>query len=153
MKDKYFLDTNIIIYSFDQSEIKKMQIAKKLIKNALKTHNGIISYQVIQKFINAALQKFKIPMEMEDCKSYIYDFLAPICEVFPSIELFRDAIDIKSEAKIGFYDALIAASAIKANARTLYTEDLNDGQKIRSVQIKNPFKKRQKEKLKLEEIH
>jgi len=153
MTDKYFLDTNIIIYSFDQSEIKKMRIAKKLIKNALKTHKGIISYQVLQEFINAALQKFKIPMEIEDCKSYTYNFLSPICEVFPSIELFHDAIDIKSEAKIGFYDALIVASAVKGNARTLYTEDLNDGQKIRSVQIKNPFKKRQKEKLKLKENH
>jgi predicted nucleic acid-binding protein len=145
MPGKYLLDTNIIIYSFDQTEPPKKRIAKELIKNALKTHKGFISYQVIQEFVNVALQKFKIPMEVEDCKSYIDNFLAPICEIFPSIELFREAIDIKSEAQIGFYDALIVASAIKGNARTLYTEDLNDGQKIRSVQIINPFKKSKKQ--------
>jgi predicted nucleic acid-binding protein len=140
MPGKYFLDTNIIIYSFDQTDPRKREIAKELIKDSLRTHKGFISYQVIQEFINAALQRFKTPMVVEDCKSYIVDFLTPMCEIFPSIELFRDAIDVKSEAKIGFYDALIVASAIKGNARILYTEDLNDGQKIKGVQIVNPFK-------------
>lgn len=79
-------------------------------------------------------------MDVEDCKSYIDEFLTPMCEIFPSIELFIDAIDIKLEAKIGFYDALIVASAKKGNARILYTEDLNDGQKIKGVEIVNPFK-------------
>jgi len=140
MPGKYFLDTNVIIYSFDQTDHRKRQIAKELIRNSLRTHKGIISYQVIQEFINAALQRFKAPMDVEDCKSYIDDFLTPMCEIFPSIELFLDAIDIKLQAKIGFYDALIVASAIKGNARILYTEDLNDGQKIKGVQIVNHFK-------------
>ena len=140
MPGKFFLDTNVIIYSFDQTDHRKREIAKELIKNSLRTHKGFISYQVIQEFINTALQRFKTPMGVEDCKTYIVDFLTPMCEIFPSIELFRDAIDVKSAAKIGFYDALIVASAIKGNAGILYTEDLNDGQKIKGVQIVNPFK-------------
>jgi predicted nucleic acid-binding protein len=140
MPAKYFLDTNIFIYSFDQTEPTKKRKATELIKKALKSHKGIISYQVIQEFINASLQKFKIPLEVEDCKSYIDNFLAPMCEVFPSIDLFREAIDIKSETGIGFYDALIVAAAIKGSATILYTEDLNDGQQIRSLKIQNPFK-------------
>ena len=140
MPGRYFLDTNVIVYSFDRDDHRKRRIAAELIKDSLTSQRGIISYQVIQEFINVALQKFKNPMNVEDCKAYIEEFLTPICEVFPSIELYLDAMDIKSEAQIGFYDALIVASAIKGNARTLYTEDLNDRQKIRGVQIVNPFK-------------
>lgn len=139
MQGKYFLDTNIFVYSFDQKEPAKKQIAEELIKNALKTHKGIISYQVIQEFINVALKKFESPMDPGDCKFYVDHFLAPICETFPTIDLFHDAIDIKEQSKLGFYDSLIVASAIKSNAKVLYTEDLTHGQKIKSVQILNPF--------------
>jgi predicted nucleic acid-binding protein len=140
MPAKYFIDTNIFVYSFDQTEPIKKRKATELIKKALKSHKGIISYQVIQEFSNVSLQKFKIPLEVEDCKSYIDNFLAPMCEVFSSIDLFREAIDIKSETGIGFYDALIVAAAIKGSAAILYTEDLNDGQQIRGLKIQNPFK-------------
>lgn len=47
MKDKYFLDTNILIYSFDLSDLFKQQIAKKLIGDALQDYKGCISFQVI----------------------------------------------------------------------------------------------------------
>ena len=140
MRGKYFLDTNIIVYSFDKTDPGKQTKAKELIRDALSRNKGIVSYQVIQEFTNAALQKFSVPLAFNDCKNYIEDCLAPICEIFSSIDLFRDAVDIKSETGIRYYDALIVAAAIKGNANTLYTEDLNDGQKIRSVKIVNPFK-------------
>jgi len=54
--------------------------------------------------------------------------------------LFKGAVDIKSETGIRYYDALIVAAAVKGNGNILFTEDLNDGQKIRSVKIVNPFK-------------
>lgn len=49
------------------------------------------------------------------------------------------AFRIEDEAKIGFWDALIIASAAKAGAVRLLSEDLNAGQTIAGVQIENPF--------------
>jgi len=56
MPDKFFLDTNIIIYSFDSNDPLKQLISQQLIKNALSHKIGIISYQVIQEFLNVAVQ-------------------------------------------------------------------------------------------------
>jgi predicted nucleic acid-binding protein len=140
MPGKYFLDTNIVVYSFDTTSPRKQARAKKLIKNALTLNAGIISYQVIQEFINVATHKFRVPLKAEDCREYLERFLAPICEVFSSIDLFEDAIDIKSETGYGYYDSLIVASAVKGNATILYTEDLQHGRKIRGLTIINPFR-------------
>jgi len=71
MSDKYFIDTNIFIYSFDTENPQKNDIAKKLIANALENGTGIISYQVIQEFLNVATQKFIKPLTFKDAQRYL----------------------------------------------------------------------------------
>ena len=61
MKDKYFIDTNIFVYSFDDASRSKQKKARKLIEQALATGRGVVSYQVIQEFINVSLNRFKKP--------------------------------------------------------------------------------------------
>ena len=140
MPGKYFLDTNIIIYSFEATDPFKQAIALKLIRNALELNEGIISYQVIQEFLNVAMQKFKEPLKPGDCKRYLDKFLSPLCEIFPSIDLFAKAIEIKSETGFTFYDSLIVASAIAGKATVLYTEDLQHNRVIdKKLKIVNPF--------------
>ena len=63
MPVRYFLDTNIVVYSFDSTAPRKQSTAKKLIKNAVGLNIGIISYQVIQEFINVATHKFIEPLK------------------------------------------------------------------------------------------
>ena len=42
-------------------------------------------------------------------------------------------------AKVGFWDAMIVLAAAESGCDVLWTEDLNDGQELRGVQIRNPF--------------
>jgi len=51
MSAKFFLDTNIIIYTFAKTAAGKQKKAKSLVKNAL-AGSGCISWQVIQEFCN-----------------------------------------------------------------------------------------------------
>jgi len=51
----------------------------------------------------------------------------------------RAAIRLADQAQLSFWDALIVAAAARAGATVLYTEDLNDGQEILGVRIRNPF--------------
>ena len=80
MRDKYFIDTNIFVYSFDKSNPQKNDISQNLISEALTKSEGIISYQVIQEFMNVALRKFKIPFKTNDCQKYLTVVLEPLCE-------------------------------------------------------------------------
>jgi predicted nucleic acid-binding protein len=142
MSDKYFIDTNIIIYLFSETDIDKKEQAKEIIKNAHIKRNGIISYQVIQEFCNVALRKFKNPLGTEECKIFLNKFLLPICEVHSSNNLYNIALDIKNETNFSFYDCLILAGSYYSGCKTIFTEDMNEGQIIKSsLKIINPFEK------------
>lgn len=138
-KDRYFIDTNIIIYLFDNRDANKQAIAKMIVKNALETGNGVISFQVIQEFCNAALKKFERPLSNNDCRQFVNRFLIPLCGVFPGTELYNSALDIKEKTGFSFYDSLILAAASEEKCSLIYTEDMQDGLNVSGLVIRNPF--------------
>ncbi len=139
--DKYFINTNLLVYPFSNKEPSKQAISQKIFKNAHITGKGMISYQVIQEFCNVALKKFEKPLNIEDCKLFVNSFLFPICTVYPGNKIFNTALEIKLETYLSFYDSLILASAYTDNCKVIYNEDLNPGQKVRDMIIVNPFSK------------
>ena len=134
-----FLDTNLFVYTFDDRDERKRRRARGLVADALHTGDGIISYQVVQEFFNVATRKFTTPLRAEDCGRYLDRVLTPLCEIFPSIPLYRAALDIHERWQLSYYDALIAASALQGGCDLLYTEDLHHGLKIQSLTVTNPF--------------
>ena len=137
MSDKYFLDTNIIVYSFGDTE--KSHTAQDLIRGALTSGNGSVSYQVIQEFVNVASKKFSEPIKIEDIRHYLRQVLFPLLSVYSSQELHMSALDISERWQYSFYDSLIIAGALSIDCKILYSEDLQDGQKIYGLQVVNPF--------------
>jgi predicted nucleic acid-binding protein len=140
MNDKYFIDTNIFICSFDIKEKKRQKKAKKIIGHALSSSEGIISIQVIQEFLNVATNKFKVPLTLQDSKTYLTKVLNPLCEVYPDIIMFELGLDIQATTNYSFYDSMIIAAANKGGCIKLYSEDMQDGHEVRGVTIINPFK-------------
>ncbi|MCP4755415.1 MAG: PIN domain-containing protein [Proteobacteria bacterium] len=139
MKDRYFLDTNVIVYSFDQTAPSKKAIAETLIQKALKDHCGCVSFQVVQEFISVAIRKFDVPLSYGECRSYVDDFLGPITELFPSLDFYRESMEVSERWQYSFYDSMIINAAINTNCSLLYSEDMQNNQKIKSITIKNPF--------------
>ncbi|MBN1999548.1 PIN domain-containing protein [candidate division KSB1 bacterium] len=139
MNDNFFLDTNIFVYAFDDTNTVKQQKSNQLIKTALTDQVGCISYQVIQEFVNVSTRKFTVPLSIPDCRRYFEKVLMPLCRIFTSIELFHDGLDIMQRWQYSFYDSLIIAAALQAGCSNLYSEDLQHGQKIKSLVISNPF--------------
>jgi len=141
MKDRFLIDTNIIVYIFDRKNIDKQKISVTILKKALEKMEAIVSFQVIQEFCNVALKKFEVPLSILDCKYFINNFLFPICEIFPGLDLYNKAIEIKEITNYGFYDCLIIASAVYGKCNILYSEDLSAGEEIMGVKIVNPYAK------------
>ena len=139
MSAKYFLDTNIFVYSFDQNSPQKNKRSQVLIAEALYTGEGLISTQVIQEFLNVAMRKFAIPLTPNDGKVYLQKVLAPLCQVFPDKVLYETALDILKNTGYSFYDSLILAGAQRGGASVLYSEDFQSGQQVGGIEIINPF--------------
>lgn len=138
MNARYFLDTNIFVYSFDETAPEKQKIAQQLIQDAL-NNNGVISSQVIQEFLNVAIRKFSSPMSLEDCSIYLHSVLMPLCKIFSNIELYENTLSLMKTYNYTLYDSLIISAAIEAKCIILYSEDLQHNQMIGNLKIINPF--------------
>jgi len=139
MSDRFFLDTNIFVYSMDRSAPAKSQKAAQLVRKALAMQQGFISYQVVQEFFNVALRRFVQPMRTADAEQYLTTVLRPLLSVHSSPALFTEALHIQSSSGLSWYDSLIVAAAAQAKCDLLYTEDLQHGQRFGSLRVLNPF--------------
>jgi predicted nucleic acid-binding protein len=134
---KVFLDTNIFVYSLDQSDSGKRKKCRNLIKSLTDKNSGVISTQVLQELYVAATAKLGAdPLLVKD----IIRSLERLETVVVSPTLIKEAIDCSLINRLSFWDALIVVTAESAHCEILWTEDLNHGQVIRGVLIENPLK-------------
>ena len=85
MSDRFFLDTNIFVYSFDRTAPKKAARAKRLVREALASQKGVTSYQVAQEFLNVALRRFARPMDTHEAEQYLATIFRPLLAVHSSV--------------------------------------------------------------------
>ncbi len=96
-----------------------------------------MSPQVLQEFYVNVTRKISKPLARDAARLVVGTYAIWCIDVGSSD--VAAAFRIEDEAKIGFWDALIVASAVKAGATRLLSEDLNPGQTIAGVLIENPF--------------
>ncbi len=135
-----FIDSNVFVYLFDETDERKRDTAGRIVGSALQTRDASISFQVVQETLNVVTRKLSVPMTAEGAKSFVEEVLAPLWRVSPSLALYNRALDIQARYRYGFYDSLIIAAALDAGCVRLYTEDFQDGQRIEGLTIENPFK-------------
>jgi predicted nucleic acid-binding protein len=120
-------------------DVSKQEKARRLVTRALEKHDGIISFQVVQEFLNVAIRKPQCYMTQPEAQAYLSQVLMPLCEVFPDASLYSSALSIADETGWTLYDSLIVSSALAADCGVLLTEDLQHGRTIRGIEIRNPF--------------
>jgi predicted nucleic acid-binding protein len=135
----YFLDTTILVYTFHESDPRKQELARQLVRVALQSRQVVISTQVVQEFLNVALRRFERPMTVSEAREYLDTVLMPMCRHFPSITFYQQALLLKEETGFSFYDSLIVAAAIESGCHILLSEDLQDGRVVHGTKIVNPF--------------
>jgi len=137
MKDRCFVDTNVLIYAHDTDQTRKNPVARKLLVDLVKTRNIVLSPQVLQEFYVNVTRKISKPIAKRVARDIVNDF--GIWSVDTTAADIATAFRIEDESKINFWDALICASALKSGATIILSEDLNAGQKIAGLEIRNPF--------------
>ena len=135
-----FIDTNVFIYLFDETNDRKRTIADRIVKTALETRTARISHQVVQETLNVVTRKLPSPMTAENAQRFLVQVLAPLWQIMPNIALYRRGLDVQARYGFSFYDSLIIAAALESGCTRLYSEDLQHGQQIEGLNIENPFK-------------
>lgn len=139
MSAESFIDTNLFIYQLEALDERKSAQADRIIREGIETRNACISFQVVQECLNTALRKAEIPLSTDQTRHYLKYVLAPLFRVPASIALYDRALEVQARYGYSFYDSLIVAAALDAGCTRLYSEDLQDGQRIEGLTIENPF--------------
>lgn len=134
MKDeRFFLDTNILLYCYAQDEPLKHSVALQVAANT----NTIISTQVLKETCNVLRKKLKLPW---------WDVQLAIDEIGSNNELVQvklatihKALLLAERYQLQWFDSIIVASAIEADCSVLFSEDLHHGLVIDQLEIRNPF--------------
>jgi len=139
MSARFFLDTNVFVYTFDNSAPAKAKKAAHLIRRAVETGEGIVSYQVVQEFFNVALRRFSQPMTTAEAEQYLITVFRPLLAIHSSPAIYVEALRVLAKHRLAWYDSLIVASALEGRCAVLYSEDMQHGREIEGLRIENPF--------------
>jgi predicted nucleic acid-binding protein len=140
MNGRFFLDTNIFVYVFDTTAPAKAKKAARLVRDAVDTGKGMVSYQVVQEFFNVAFRRFAQPMSLAEAEQYLITVFRPLLAIHSSPALYVEALRIAGKHRFAWYDSIILASALEGECETLYSEDFQPGREIEGLRIENPFK-------------
>jgi predicted nucleic acid-binding protein len=138
MKDKAFLDTNIIVYGHDRSSGEKHTVAKEIMDYLWESRKGVISVQVLQEFFVCVTKKIVNPLPIKNAR-IILEYLSSWDVVVNDKYITLKAIDLQEKFRFSFWDSLIIQAAIQSQARILLSEDLPNGQAVDTLKIINPF--------------
>lgn len=139
MNADVFLDTNIFLYSTDNSAdaADKREIARKV----LQTEFWGWSVQVAAEFfVNATSQKRPFRMAIPLATALVETWLNfPAADLTP--EIVRDAMSLHQRYQTSYWDSAILATARQLGCHTVLSEDLNHSQSFDGIQVINPFLK------------
>ena len=132
MPAEVFFDTTILVYSLKSSDPRSLKA------EALLTDGGIVSVPVLNELIAVARRKLRMTWEeIEQALSFIRDLCGEPVPI--TAELHHSAFQIAKRYGYHIYDSLMIAAANDCGCTTLYSEDMQHGQRIGSLTIRNPF--------------
>jgi predicted nucleic acid-binding protein len=137
MSVRTFVDTNVLIYAHDVDATSKHAAARSLLRQLWDEREGVLSTQVLQEFYVNVTRKIPHPISKRSARLVVSSY-AIWCVDTTHAEI-STAFRVEDDYRIGFWDALIVAAALKGGANRILSEDLNAGQTIAGIRIENPF--------------
>lgn len=139
MAEKYFVDTNILIYAHDRSTGIKHERARQLLERLWANGQGVLSTQVLQELCVNLRRKSAHPPSVDEIRRLIQDYLS--WEVVVNTpQAVIQALEIEVRHRISFWDALVLQAAEQSGAAVLYSEDLAAGERYGAVRVLNPLR-------------
>lgn len=133
-----FVDTNILLYAYDPAAGIRHERARELVGNLGRTRTGALSVQVLQEFYVNLTRKIAVPLPPDQAQQRLRVLSRrPSHPPLPPDVLA--AADIADRQQLSFWDAMIVRSASELGCETLWTENLNPGQRIAGVEVRNLF--------------
>ncbi|HKP54770.1 MAG TPA: PIN domain-containing protein [Chloroflexia bacterium] len=139
MTARFFVDTNVLIYSYSLSEPDKQHTALEVLKYIRTKNSGAISTQVLGEFFVTATRKLTPPLTVDEAYQQVSYFITAWTVIEMTTPLLLEALRGVRNYQLNYWDAQIWAAARHNRIQTVITEDFNTGATIEGVTFINPF--------------
>ncbi len=131
-----FFDTNVLVYCTDATAPKKQALARDLVARCAAAGDAVLSTQVLIELFHTVVRKQKMPQATAQALTSAYSAW-PV--IHSDAGLVFAAIEMSMAHQLSIWDAMVVTAALRADAQTLYTEDLSHGQRFGKLAVVNPF--------------
>jgi predicted nucleic acid-binding protein len=139
MSDRFFVDTNILMYAHDNSAGEKHERARAVVEQLWNDRTGVVSTQVLQELCVNLRRRTARPPGTREMREIVADYLSWQAVVNDGASIL-EALELAEQHGVSFWDALVLHAAHASGASVLYTEDLSDGHLYGSVRAVNPLR-------------
>ena len=132
MPANVFFDRSVLVYLAVEDDARAATAYQLLVDG------GVLNTQVLNEFVNVARRKMR--MDWDEVEQNLEDIRVASAPIRPlMLEIHEVGMQIARRCGFRIYDALIVAAALEAGCTTLYSDDMQDGQRIGALTIRNPF--------------
>jgi predicted nucleic acid-binding protein len=133
-----FVDTNVLAYAHDTSDLQRQRIAAALIEDLWGSRQGVLITQVLSEFYVVVTRMFAPALTRREARALVNAYAAwPVVQVDAPLIVAASALE--EQHSLSFWDALIVEAARRSGADRLVSEDLHHGRRIAGLIIENPF--------------
>lgn len=136
MSGEVFVDTNVLVYQVDESELEKQLQARRWIEQLWQHDSGRVSVQVLQEFYSTVTRRLSQAVSKEDARRAVRR-LGAWNPVLLDGETLEQGFRLEERFELAWWDALIVAAAQAAACRYLLTEDLQHDQTFEGLRVIN----------------
>jgi predicted nucleic acid-binding protein len=133
---RFTLDTNLLVYSIDDTEGARYELARQIVDRAVDA-DCWLTLQSLSEFYWATRRKNAVPRE--EAAAQVEDWLSLFSCIPSSPTAIRRALADNLAGRASYWDALLVATAAEGGCTLVLTEDMADGSLLSGVQIHNPF--------------
>jgi predicted nucleic acid-binding protein len=137
--ERWFFDTNVLVYLFDAKAPEKQRLAQGLFRKAVDEAQPVVSTQVLHEFFVTVTRTTKRGLAISEARQFMMSLEKAVEVKLITSQVIYAATERVEQSGFSFWDSLIIESARAADVSVLWTEDLQHDQRIDGLRIRNPF--------------
>jgi predicted nucleic acid-binding protein len=135
------VDTNILVYRFDDRFPEKQQIATRVLRRGIAEDSVRVPHQAIVEFVAAVTRPIRghVILKQPEALREAEELLKQFTILYPSEAMVYDALRGCAAYQLNWFDAHLWAYAEHHGLAEILTEDLQHDRLYGTVRVVNPF--------------
>lgn len=139
MTDRFFVDTNVLIYARDTRDFRKQSRALQWLDSLRQKKALVVSHQILAEYYSVVRARLRPGLDTRDARLDLSTFMTWTV-ITPDTSLYSLAFAVEDTYRFSWWDCLIVAAAMRGGCTHLLTEDIQHGQDLGGLKVLDPFR-------------